>query len=677
MKTAPLLEVNDLHVRFPTERVVVRAVQGVSFVIEAGQRVAVVGESGSGKSVTALSLIGLTPLPGVVRGSVKFKGMELVGRSERALCEIRGREIGLILQDATAAMDPLKTVGDHIAESLRLRTGMSRRAATKRALELVRQVRISDPELRVRQCSYELSGGMAQRAVTASVIGLEPDLLIADEPTSALDATTANGVLELLRDLGQDRGMAVLLITHDLGVVARFAERVLVMYAGRIVEHGNVEDVFDHPRHPYTKGLLASMPGSKGRSSVQAIPSGAPDLYSEPVGCSFLPRCSHAGQRGRCATEIPVLLHRAGPATQLAACHFSDELSAPQPAVDDGEAPSTICVDELLRVEELGKSFTVARRGHRGDVKAVDGVSLSIHKGEVLALVGESGSGKSTTGKVILGLEKPTRGQVFFDGEPMAELVERRPPDVQRRLQVVFQNPNSSLDPRMRIGDIIAEPLVVRHIGTRAEQRERVAALLVQVGLDSIHAESYPFEFSGGQRQRIAIARALAPRPDLLICDEPLTALDVSVQAQILNLLQDIQLREGLAYLFIAHDLAVVRQIADRVAVMYLGHVVETAPADEFFARPHHPYSAALISAMSDVNPAAEKSRERIILQGAVPSPMNPPPGCTFHTRCWKAQDICRKVQPITQQVSSGRSFACHFPEQLEPVSISERVAGA
>ena len=661
---SPLLQVSDLSVTFSTRSGTVHAVRSIDFEIYPGERVAVVGESGSGKSMTALALLGLTPTTGVVCGSVRLRGRELLGLSDKEMAEVRGTEIGLILQDATAAMDPLKTVGSHIAESLILRRRMSHTDAHRTALELVRRVRISDPELRMRQYSHELSGGMAQRALTASVIGLEPDLLIADEPTSALDATTSNGVLELLKDLGRDRGMAVLLITHDLGIVLRFAQRVIVVYAGRIVETGSVEEIFAHARHPYTKGLLASVPGRRGRQSVQAIPSGSPS-QSADVACSFSNRCVHAAGRTICTEELPVLRGIAGSAHHLSACHFAAELRAPEPTGADQQEIELTEPRVLLDVKNINKVFTVRRNAIRGVVHAVEDVTLTVREGEVLALVGESGSGKTTLGRIVLGLETPTQGSMTFDGVDLANRVEMRKPEVRRRIQVVFQNPNSSLDPRMRVGDIIAEPLLIHKIGTRKEQAERVNELLLLVGLEETHADRLPFEFSGGQRQRIAIARALAPRPDLLVCDEPLTALDVSVQAQILNLLQEIQHRERLSYLFIAHDLSVVRQIADRVAVMYLGRVIETGSSIEIFARPHHPYTAALLSAISYVDPTIEKSRERIILRGALPSPLNPPSGCVFHTRCWKAQEICKKVIPDTETVS-GRTFACHFPENSD-----------
>lgn len=615
---APLLEVNDLRVRFPTSRGVVHAVNGVSFSIRPGERVAVVGESGSGKSVTALSLLGLTPNPGVVSGSVRYKEQEIIGASERDLARVRGGEIGLVLQDAKSALNPLRSIGSQIEEPLRMHTTLGRKARRSTALELVRNVRIEQPELRVRQRSHELSGGMAQRAVTASVIGPEPELLIADEPTSALDATTAEGIIELLGDLGQERGLAVLMITHDLGVVASFAQRVIVMYAGRIVESASVDEIFSHPRHPYTRGLLQSIPGQRGRRPVQAIPGTVPDLIAPPSGCAFHPRCRHANGRARCQEELPLLAQTSGASIDhLSACHFQAELVPlpPPAAINASDEGVQSTGEDLLVVDDLSKRFVLGegtmRKGRT--IKAVQGVSFAVRRGEVLALVGESGSGKTTTGRLILGLETPTSGRISFDGMDITGAARRGVPELNRRMQVVFQTPDSSLDPRMRVQDIIAEPLEVHQIGTASEREARVHELIEHVGLRTDHLARYSFELSGGQRQRIAIARALAPRPDIIICDEPLTALDVSVQAQILNLLTDIQRRERLAYLFVAHDLAVVRQIADRVAVMFQGKIVELADADRFFAQPQHPYSEQLLAAMSHPDPAAaRRRRERV-----------------------------------------------------------------
>ena len=674
---APLLEVADLRVRFPTARGTVNAVAGVSFEVRRGERVAVVGESGSGKSVTAMSMIGLVPHPGIVNGSIRFQGDEVVGMGERDLAGIRGRGIGLVPQDATAALSPLKTIGSQIEEGLRLHTGVSGAQAKEKTLELIRQVQIGDPEMRARQYGYEMSGGMAQRAMIAAAVGPEPDLLLADEPTSALDATTSLGILELLTDLGHRHGMAVVLITHDLGAVAQFAERVIVMYAGRIVEEAPVDRLFSHPRHPYTRGLLESVPGARGRR-VNAIPGSVPDLIALPSGCVFHPRCFLSHGRERCRTEPPELRLQPGAVAQRSACHFAEEL---EPVTVEPLGPAAAASGEaeggdLLAVETLSKTFVVKggafRRG--GVVRAVDSASFTVRRGEVLALVGESGSGKSTTGKMILGLERPSDGRVVFDGQDITRSASRKK-SLQRRLQVVFQNPDSSLDPRMKVEDIIAEPLKVHRLGDAAERRARVESLLEQVGLSRAHVGRYPFEFSGGQRQRIAIARALAPKPDLIVCDEPVTALDVSVQAQILNLLQDVQRSDRLSYLFVAHDLSVVRQIADRVAVMYLGQIVELAETEAFFAGPHHPYSVALLSAMSATDPETERSKERVVLPGTVPSPLDPPSGCRFHPRCWRAQSVCSEVVPESRQISAGRWAACHFPTNTDDGGSAVAVA--
>jgi peptide/nickel transport system ATP-binding protein len=679
--TEPLLQIEGLEVCFHTPRGIARAVDGLSLAVRPGERVAIVGESGSGKSMTAFSTVGLVPPPGrIVAGSIRFRGRELVGLREAELAKVRGGEIGLIMQDPTGALDPLQTIGSQIAEGLRKHTDLSRGEARERALELIRQVQIGDPEQRVGQYAHQLSGGMNQRAMIAAAVGPEPSLLIADEPTSALDATTADGILELIGDLAREREMAVILITHDLGVVSKFAERVIVMYAGRVLEDGPVADVFRAPKHPYTRGLLESVPGSRGRESVKAIPGVVPDLTALPTGCVFHPRCALRRGRAVCETDAPALRAATDGRPGLTACHFAEELAvAPAPpaplevAAGNGAAEEPGGRPEILRVEDLVRHFVIRDRPFRkgGVVRAVDGINFSVRRGEVVALVGESGSGKSTAAKIILGLERPTAGGILFDGEDLAAS-HKRARELRRRIQVVFQNPDSSLDPRMRVSDIIAEPLNVHRIGTRREREERVQTLLEQVGLSAHHAQRYPYEFSGGQRQRIAIARALALRPDLLICDEPVTALDVSVQAQILNLLQRVQREEGLAYLFIAHDLAVVRQIADRVAVMYLGEIVEFADADDFFAQPRHPYSVALLSAMSTPGLDALQARERVILSGSIPSPFNPPPACRFHTRCWKVQQVCREVAPDASGGPDGRPVACHFPVDpaTDPVPV-------
>jgi peptide/nickel transport system ATP-binding protein len=679
----PLLEVADLHVRFPTTHGLVHSVNGVSLEIRPGERVAVVGESGSGKSLTAMSVIGLVPNPGMVSGSIRFKGRELVGLSERKLVEVRRAGIGLIFQDAIASLDPLKRVGGQIEEALRMRTGMNRSQARHRALDLIEEVQIGDPDVRARQYAHELSGGMAQRVAIACALSLEPELLIADEPTSSLDATTAFGVLELISNLSRDHGLAVMLITHDLGIVARFAERVLVMCAGSVVEEAPVDVLFSHPRHPYTRGLLESRPGAQRGRRAKTIPGSAPDPTHLPSGCVFHPRCFLSQGRDRCRVEDPRLKVQGRDGAQHSACHFASELrpiAAIQPMYKPAALASASAEEgDLLAVEGISKTFRVRDRLFRegGVVRALNDVSFTVRRGEVLALVGESGSGKSTIGKIILGLESPLRGRVLFDGEDISSA--DRAKSLQRRLQVVFQNPDSSLDPRMKVEDIVAEPLKVHRIGSSSDRRRRVEELFEHVGLSDSHIGRYPFELSGGQRQRIAIARSLAPKPELIVCDEPVTALDVSVQAQILNLLQDVQITDRLSYLFVAHDLSIVRQIADRVAVMYLGHIVESGEAEEFFALPHHPYSVALLSAMSGFDPETERRRRPIVLSGAMPSSLSPPPACPFHTRCWKAEPVCRELMPELREITPGRWTACHYPENAsnEQQSLQASIAAS
>jgi peptide/nickel transport system ATP-binding protein len=661
MNEEPLLDVSALRVRFPIARGFLDAVDGIDFRLGRGERIALVGESGAGKSLTAMALMGLVPRAGAVSGSIRFAGRELVGLRERELARIRGSQIGLILQDAVAALDPLKSIGSEIEEALRAHTRLPRSQARERTLELIEQVQIGDAATRVHQRGYELSGGMAQRALIAAAVGPEPELLVADEPTSALDATTAEGVLDLLDEVVRRRAMAVLLITHDLGVVARFAERVIVMYAGRIVEDTSVGALFSHPRHPYTRGLLESMPGAAGHRRMHSIPGAAADTGRSLFGCAFQPRCFLSRGRERCRTERPALS-----GVPRSACHFAGELDPlPPPDRDRPRELGTAAGDELVALQGVSKSFKVRGGPFRagGVVHAVHDATLGVRRGEVLALVGESGCGKTTLAKVVLGLEPPSAGHVRFDGH---DVTATRSKALRRRIQVVFQNPDSSLDPRMTIERVVAEPLEVHRIGGRDARRARVAELIERVGLHRDHLRRYPYELSGGQRQRVAIARALAPRPDFLVCDEPLTALDVSVQAQILELLQEIQRTERLSCLFVAHDLGVVREFADRVAVMYLGHVVEVAESGEFFARPHHPYSLALLSAASTGDPAVERRKRRIVLSGALPSPLDPPPGCPFHTRCWKAQNVCAAVTPPPHQPSAGRLVACHFPEGVE-----------
>ncbi len=641
-----LLAVRDLSVAIGKAR----PVDGVSFDIPAGETFALLGESGCGKSMTALGLMRLLPAAAqIAGGSVRFAGQELCALSEAQMRGVRGGKIGMIFQEPATSLNPVLTVGAQIAEALSLHAGA---ASAARVVELLAAVGIPDPQRRAGEFPFQMSGGMKQRAMIAMALAGEPELLIADEPTTALDVTIQAQVLDLLRDLQRQRGMAMLLITHDLGVVARMADRVGVMYAGQLVEVAPRAAFFATPGHPYARRLFAALPDASARQQgLATIPGNVPPLGTQFAGCRFVDRCDEV--LPVCRTQVPPL--RTGAAGQIVRCHLESPQSTKVSA--GGTAPAATMVmpveaavtsQPLLDVRELKVHFPI-RRGVLqravGHVRAVDGVDLSLHAGRTLALVGESGCGKTTVGKAILGLQRPTGGEVRLDGQSLAGLVPAQ-------MQMVFQDPFGSLNPRMRVGEIVAE----------GRPGADVAAVLQQVGLTPEMAGRYPHEFSGGQRQRIAIARALAVQPRLLICDEPTSALDVSVQAQILNLLTDLQAQLGLAYLFITHNIAVVEYLASEVAVMYLGRIVERGTTSEVLGRPRHPYTQALLAAVPRIA-AAEVSGERLLVPGDPPSPANPPAGCHFHPRCPRAQPHCREAYPPATQQSATHRVCCYFPD--------------
>ncbi|MEU1342205.1 ABC transporter ATP-binding protein [Streptomyces sp. NPDC005827] len=596
-----MLQVTDLDVDFDGRP----AVRGVGLTLERGEVLGLVGESGSGKSATALAVLGLLPGNAVVRGSVRLDGQELVGASERRLTRIRGSRISMVFQDPLSAFTPVYRIGDQIAEAVRAHQDVSREQALKRSVELLDLVGIPEPALRARAFPHEFSGGMRQRAMIAMAMANDPDIILADEPTTALDVTIQAQVLDVLRTAQRETGAAVLLVSHDLGVIAGMADRVAVMHEGRVVEAGTAVDVFERPQEPYTKRLLAAVP----RMDTPRIP---------------------------------------------------------QPSTGE----TVLKVRGLTRTFPLLKGTVFKRR--IGSVYAVDGVDLDIRRGETLALVGESGSGKSTTLFELLELARPEGGSVELFGRDLAGLGKAEVKPLRRRVQIVFQDPMASLDPRMPVGDIVAEPLRTQG-ADRATIGRRVPELLAQVGLDPAHAERYPHEFSGGQRQRIGIARALSVEPELLVLDEPVSALDVSVQAGVLKLLQRLKAELGLAYLFVSHDLSVVRNIADRVSVVYLGRTVEAGPVDEVFERPRHPYTQALLSAVPLPDPVRERERQRsrILLAGDPPSATRRYDGCRFRARCPLHAQLGEEERKRCDQevpVLHGDGAACHFPRVREVV---------
>ncbi len=667
---AAVLRVEGLRVAFATARGVVTAVDGVDWSVAPGEILALVGESGCGKSVSALAVMGLLARPAarVTGGRILFGGRDLLALSNAQMRALRGREIAMIFQEPMTSLNPVLSIGLQIMEPLRIHLGMGEAAARRRAAELLALVGITEPERRLDQFPHHLSGGMRQRVMIAIGIACEPKLIIADEPTTALDVTIQAQILELLKDLSRRLGITLVLITHNLGVVARYADRVAVMYAGRLVEEGPAEQVFTRPRHPYTAGLLRSVPrlDRPRGAALETIEGLPPDLLHPPAGCRFAPRCAH---RAMICARDPALAPVAP--GQRAACHRADEIApasaaaaaavaaaAPEPAaaIGDGAAP-------LLEVRGLRKHFVVASGGRRGGapgvVRAVEEVSFAVPPGRTLGLVGESGCGKTTVGRAVLRLDDPTGGEILYAGEDLAAAGRRRMRALRSDIQVIFQDPYSSLNPRMTIGATIGEPLRVRRRMGRRAARGRTAELLHQVGLRPEMAERYPHQLSGGQRQRVGIARALAFEPRFIVCDEPVSALDVSIQAQIINLLDGLQRRLGLAYLFIAHDLAVVRHIAHRVAVMYLGRVMEMAGRDALYATPLHPYTRALLDAAPIPDPGIERRRAAAALHGELPSPLDPPRGCVFHTRCPLAVDECRAEVPPLREARPGHHVAC------------------
>ncbi|WP_412766229.1 dipeptide ABC transporter ATP-binding protein [Scrofimicrobium appendicitidis] len=690
----PVLEVSDLHVTFPSEDGAVHAVRGLNFSVKKGEVLGIVGESGSGKSVTSMAVMGLLDEQAKVEGSIKLYGTEILGRSDAYLSQIRGKTLAMVFQDPLSALTPVYSIGTQLIEALQIHQNLSKDAAEKRAIELLEMVGIPNPTIRIKAFPHEFSGGMRQRVMIAMAIANDPDLIICDEPTTALDVTIQAQILELLKTAQRETGAAVIMITHDLGVIADMADTVQVMYAGRIVESGTVEDIFYAPQMPYTIGLLGALPRPDEKSdlALATLEGNPPSMLVEPTGCPFAPRCPMAS--AECLNGEPTLQVAAsaeGGGAELqhqAACikakqiwdqkmSYLDIFPVPRHIDRGAGRRDREGRETILEIEGLKKTFPLTKgaifKRRVGTVHAIDGIDLEIKAGETLGLVGESGCGKTTTLLEILDLKTPEEGRIVVLGQDSGAVGQSGRKEIRKNLQVVFQDPMAAIDPRMPISQILAEPMQYNGY-SRTQIRERTAELMELVGLEPAHLNRYPRHFSGGQRQRIGIARALALEPKLLVLDEPVSALDVSIQAGVINLLDELKSKLGLSYLFVAHDLSVVRHIADRVAVMYLGKIVEKGDVEEVFQEPQHPYTQALLSAIPVPDPIKERKRERIILEGDLPSPADPPSGCRFRTRCqlYKLlsegqQQRCQNVEPelVAPPQSRDLKSACHYPQKV------------
>jgi peptide/nickel transport system ATP-binding protein len=685
-----VLRVSNLSVEYATRRGPVFAVRDVSFSIARGETLGIVGESGSGKSTLAFAVMGyLAANARVQRGEIAYLGQDLLSMSRRRQDELRGAKIAMVYQDPMSSLNPSIQVGEQVAETLRAHERLAPKPARERVLELFTAVNMPHPAAIARRYPHQLSGGQQQRVLIAMALACNPDLLIMDEPTTGLDVTTEAQILDLIAALKRRFASAILYISHNLGVIARVSDRVGVMYAGQMVEQGPVGSVFRRQLHPYTAGLLECLPGLDAGHATRALKLIAgmiPELTRMPPGCSFEPRCPHA--RERCSEDAPPLATVAP--LHASRCFFWREqeearVAATRAAVAIAPAPitesSTPGGAQLLRVEGLAKEFVDSNKlfglfGRESIVHAVDDVTLTLAPNETLAVVGESGCGKTTLARCIVGLTPPTRGRIEFDGVPISGLAGERSRELRRRLQMVFQNPDSTLNPRRSIGAALARPLQLFRGLRGPAAREAATALLRSVRLDERYLDRLPNELSGGEKQRVGIARAFATRPDLIVCDEPVSALDVSVQAAILNLLAELQTRERTSYLFISHDMSVVRYLADRVAVVYLGKICESGPVERVFALPWHPYTEALLSAVPVPDPEAEVDPVR--LEGPVPSAADPPKGCPFHTRCpRKVGPICEHEVPPAQRGADGHTIVCHIPlDSLRDMQSRRRAGG-
>jgi peptide/nickel transport system ATP-binding protein len=692
LQGSPVLQVRDLEIKYHTRDGILTALRNVSFDIAPREIVGIVGESGCGKSTVAAALLRLLPPNGEIsQGQIVFQGQDLRSLDEENMRQLRGKEISMIFQDPMTSLNPYFTIETQMLDALRAhRPAGDRSDLRQQAVQILDRVGIPDAPRRLKQYPHQFSGGMRQRIMVGIALMSRPALLVADEPTSALDVTLEAQIIELIRGMRNELNTSILYVTHDLGVVAQLCDRVIVMYAGNIVEAGDVFSVFESPQHPYTRALLRSHPSRSHRGErLVTIPGRVPSLSELPPGCKFAPRCANA--RDHCHDCEPqyltsgahvVLCHSfqpewaPGDEPRLAGAIVNEatatkatatKATAAAPAVHKIERIAL--VDQaLVEVKGLQTHFAdhvgllgeiLKTRG--GTVRAVEDVDIRIRRGETLGLVGESGSGKTTLGRTILRLQDPTGGEIRIDNRDITRMKQSTLRPMRERMQMIFQDPTASLSPRMRVSSIILEPFRIHHM--RVDDKVKVDELLAMVGLSSETARKYPHQLSGGQARRVGIARALALNPALLVADEPTAGLDVSVAAGVLNLLKDLRDTLNLTYLIITHNLNIISFIADRVAVMYLGRIVEIGATDDLFDRPKHPYTKALISAIALPDPRQRDDGRRVILSGEIPSPRNPPAGCAFHPRCWRAEGRCSAQLPVLSPVEGAEHYAaCHFP---------------
>ena len=671
---AHLLEVKNLVTTFRNDGNEFNAIECVTLHVDRGEIVGIVGESGSGKSVTMLSVLQLISSPGrVAGGEVYLEGIDgnllNYGSESETIRQIRGGRISMIFQEPMTSLNPVLTVGYQIQENVMLHTMLSQDEARKRTIEAMKMVKIPDAESRYDYYPQQFSGGMRQRIMIAMAMAPNPDILIADEATTALDVTTQAQLLEMIRDIAKKNNTAVIMVTHNLGLVARYAERIYVMYGGHMMEASGCKEIFHQTQHPYTRALLRAIPRLDDPKNRILIPiDGLPPVPSQrPEYCPFYARCEY--RCNKCLKHTDATLKEIRPGHYSACCLTQDDLAQKEEELlhrDYGTSPDRRPADSLcLDVHDVRKYFPVFKgfmKRKVGEVKAIEDISFSIRKGETLGVVGESGCGKTTLARCIMRVYEPDEGKIIFEGTDVTRASDKDLKTYRPKVSMIFQDPFSSLDPRQYAGSIVGESLKIHKlVGSQAEYDCKVDELFRKVGLDPAFKERVAHEFSGGQRQRIGIARALSSNPSLIICDEPISALDVSIQAQIINLLEEIQAEMGISYIFIAHDLAVVKHISDRILVMYLGRIMEIALCDELYEHSLHPYTQALLSAIPVADPVIEEGREPIRMQGEVPSILKRPTGCPFHNRCPQCMELCKQVTPQLREVIDGHYVACHL----------------